>query len=421
MENKLNKSTFIIINDLRSVPLMTALKLKRNIPCTTIIAHSSIFENREYADYTNKAWKTILKCILVIFFGVRIIKTKTKYLSVEESMGLQSSLFSITEDSSATEKKYPNVFRQVNKLAMGAKDVVEFLEKQTSSNVYLFNGRTASSYLIAKFCVSHNYPLIYYEYAAHCNGFRLFPEAPHASGRLGKLICKYYRYGNFNIADLKFAAIKLKEDKLNSVFAKNNKQNPSMKYDVVIFLSSDYEYTSLDYEICDIKWEGNVNFCKSVIQKYGEAKTYAIRCHPNSVSDPNWIRLYDELKESVSVFNCHIDIYAPEVAVDSHKFILEAGLVVTELSTISLDAILLGKRVDIFGNTDIKYIYEDTWMNDVSGNYIQDVISEPFSLSHNFLVFRFSKVEKIICRSLFYIHRAFEKFTIWRGPCYYKN
>lgn len=416
-----NSLNLIILNDLRSVPILTALKLRYSIPCSSFVAHSSIFENREYADHTNVAWKKFLKYILILFFGLRIIKASTQYLTQEECMGLQSSLFSITEDSSATEDKYPNIFGQVKRLAMGAKDVVEFLEKKINTNVFIFNGRTASSYLITKFCVKNNFPLFYYEYAGHCNGFRLFPVAPHASGKLGELICTYYRYGTYNMADLRVASNKLKNDKLNSAFSKSNKQDPTMKYDIVIFLGSDFEYTAVDFEICDIKWDGNLNFCKSIIRKYGENSTYAIRCHPNSAIDPNWGRLYEELKESLRVFGCHIDVYGPDVAVDSHKLILEAKLVVTDLSTISLDAIFMGKRVDIFGNTDIKHIYSNSWMNEVSGNYINDAISEPFSLGHNFLVFRFSLVEKIICRFLFYIHRLFAKYEIWRGACFYKN
>ena len=401
---------------------MAALKLRYNIPCSSIVAHNSIFENREYADYTNVAWKTVLKYILIIFFGLRTIKASTQHLTRDEFMGLQSSLFSITEDSSATEEKYKNIFGQVKRLALGAKDIVEFIEeKKNKANIYIFNGRTASSYLITKFCVVNKFPLFYYEYAGHCNGFRLFPVAPHASGKLGELTCTYYRYGIYNMADLRVSAKKLREDKLNSSYSKRNKQNPTIKYDVVIFLGSDFEYTAVDYEICDIKWEGNLNFCKSVIKKYGKNSTYAIRCHPNSANDPNWGRLFEELKESLRVFGCHIDVYGPDINVDSHKLILDANRVVTDLSTISLDAIFLGKRVDIFGNTDIKYIYSNSWMNEVSGNYIKDAISEPFSLGHNFLVFRFSIVEKIICRFLFYIHRSFAKYEIWRGTCCYKN
>ena len=421
MDASSTKHNLIILNDLRSVPLIAALKLRRNTSDASIVAHESIFKHREYADHTNITWKFVIKFFLVVFFKLYIVKSRNTFLNPDECMGLDSSLFSITEDSSASEVKYPNVYNQVKRLALGSKDLVEYISTYQSSNIFVFNGRTASSYLVSKYCVKHNIKLLYYEYAAHCNGFRLFPVPPHASGNLGELIYVNYRYGVHNLARLKISANQFRCDKLNSIFSKKNKQTPNDKYNIVIFLSSDYEYTSIDFDICDVKWVGNLDFCKSVINKYGTNFSYAIRCHPNSSNDPNWINLYAELNESLRTYKCRIDLYGPDSEIDSHQLILEAELVVTDLSTISLDAILLGKPVDIFGNTDIKYLNSHPWMCEVSGKYMHDTISEPFSLWPNFLVFRFSYIEKISCRLLFFIHRAFTKYEIWRGPSFYKN
>lgn len=415
MEANLNKHNLIILNDLRSVPLLAVLKLRRNSSNATIVAHESIFQNREYADHTSVAWKLVIKFFLVVFFRLHILKSRNQYLTPDECMGLYSSLISITEDSSASEVKYNNVYNQVKRLALGAKDLVEYISKNQNNNIFVFNGRTASSYLISKYCFANNIQLLYYEYAAHCNGFRLFPVPPHASGRLGELIYVNYRYGVYNLAGLKISANQFRRDKLNSIFSKNNKLTPADKYDIAIFLSSDYEYTSIDFDICGVNWVGNIDFCKSVINKYGTNFSYAIRCHPNSAIDPNWFSLYEELKESLKVYKCRIDFYGPDIAIDSHQLIIDADLVVTDLSTISLDAIILGKRVDIFGNTDIKYLKNHPWMCEVSGKYMHDTISEPFSLWPNFLVFRFSYIEKITCRLLFYVHRAFTKYEIWRA------
>jgi hypothetical protein len=416
-----DSSGVIILNDLRAVPILASLKLRRNMPMSTFIAHESIFWNREYADYTNIVWKTVLKYALIIFFGLRIIKSVSNNLNDNEIMGVQSSLFSITEDSGATKEIYPKVYNQIKKLAMGSKDIVEFLKTRRSSLVFIFNGRTASSYLITKYCANNSVRLFYYEYAAHCNGFRLFPVAPHASGRLGVLTYNYYRYGVYNLVNVKTAANNFRTEKLNSSFSKENKQKPSQRYDIVLFLGSDFEYTSVDPQIAEITWNGNVNFCRSVVDKYGEGLRYAIRCHPNSNKDPNWKTLFDELKYSLKDIKPSVDIYGPDVPIDSHELIRGAGRVVTDLSTISLDAIMLGKPVDVFGNTDIKYIYSDPWMKQRSGGNIHKTISEPFSLLPNFLVFRFSKVEKIVCFLLYAVHRSFDKYVIWRGPCYYKN
>ena len=40
----------VILNDLRAVPLLAALKLVRNIDSSIFVAHESIFQNNEYAD-----------------------------------------------------------------------------------------------------------------------------------------------------------------------------------------------------------------------------------------------------------------------------------------------------------------------------------------------------------------------------------
>jgi hypothetical protein len=410
----------IVLNDLRAVPILTVLKLKRTLNFSILIAHESLFKNREYADHTNILWKTFLKYILILFFNLKVVKVKSQDIKLND-MGLESSLFSITEDSQATSLKYPVIFRQLQRLVWGAQDIVNYISENKFSNVYLFNGRTASSYLITKYCVSNNIRLVYYEYAGHRNGFRLFPVPPHASGRIGEFIFEYYRYGIYNLASIRISANKFRSEKLNSEYAKANKQNPTSSYDIVIFLGSDFEYTSIDFQICGVKWQGNRNFCISVIEKYGQDFSYAIRCHPNSAADPNWNFLYEELIKSVKSFDCRVDLFGPDVLVDSHQLIKNASLVVTDLSTIAIDAIILGKKVEIFGNTDIKYIYKNVWFNNNFSSYISDAICEPFSLGHNFFVFRFSMIEKILCQILYYFHRAFAKYEIWRNLFCYKK
>jgi hypothetical protein len=404
----------IVLNDLRAVPILTVLKLKRTIDFSILIAHESLFKCREYGDHTNLLWKNFLKYILILFFNLKIVKVKTQDADLND-MGLESSLFSITEDSNATSLKYPKIYRQLQRLVWGAQDIVNYISENKVSNVYVFNGRTASSYLITKYCASNNIRLLYYEYAGHKNGFRLFPVAPHAASRIGEFIIEYYRYGIYNLSAMRVAANNFRSEKLNSVFAKANKKKPTSSYDIVIFLGSDFEYTCIDFQICGVTWHGNPRFCSSVIEKYGRDFSYAIRCHPNSANDPNWNALYGELNKALKSFDCRIDLFGPDIFIDSHQLIQGASLVVTDLSTIAIDAIMLGKKVDIFGNTDIKYIYTNAWFNDLSGPYISNVISEPYSLCHNFFVFRFSRIEKIFCQILYLFHRSFTKYELWRN------
>lgn len=409
-EQTKNKSV-IVLNDLRSIPLISVIKLKRAITGSEIVAHESLFLNKEYADYTNLIWKSFIKRILILVFRVKILKTETKKLTSEESMGFYSSLMSIVEDTNATAEKYPRIYSQIMNLALGSKDVVNYLEEQQATLVFIFNGRTSSSYLISKYCVNRGINIFYYEYAGHDNGFRLFPVPPHASGRLGSLLLPYYKNGVYDSTSLKIASDFAQFQKLNSVYRSRANQKASKVYDVVIFLGSDFEYTAVDPEICEVTWLGNPQFCRSVIEKYGPELSYVIRCHPNSAVDPNWPILFHELQSRIRELNVSVDIIPPDSPVDSHDLISNCKQVVTDLSTISLDAILLGKPTDIFGNTDIKYIYTDPWFVENSKGDMKSEIIKPFSLGHNFLVFRFNIIEKIFCNIIFLVNAIFKKIN----------
>ncbi len=413
----------IVLNDLRSVPILTVIKLRKCIDSSLLIAHDSIFDNAEYADFTPRVWKKCVKWFLVRFFKLHLISSSSEEVKSYSQTGLTSSLLSITEDSGANKLKYPKIYKQMENLAAGAADIVKYISanKKDILSIYLFNGRTASSFDITKYAVQNNITVMYYEFAGHCNGFRLFPVPPHASGSLGELLLHYYRYGSHRLANLQAAAEKLRNDKIGSEFAIKNKSLPDKEYDVVIFIGSDFEYTSIDQDICGITWNGNPEFCKRVIEKYGDDYTYAIRCHPNSARDPNWPALYSDLTNTLASLKPVIDIYGSESTVDSHQLIRDAKFVVTDLSTIALDAIFLGANVDIFGNTDIKYIYNDDWMCAHAFDNKPIEISRPFALGHNFLVFRFSVTEKFLCNILYYLVRLFFKFSIWRDSVLSKN
>ena len=403
--------SIIILNDLRATPIIASIKLKCSFQNNLYIAHESLFNNREYADYTPTLWKLCLKLILQLFFKLVIIKSNNRVLNEDEKMGYYSSFFSITNDSNASELKYPKIAAEIHRLATGSKDLIDFIKIYLPDNVFIFNGRTASSYLITKYCVRNKIKLFYYEFAGHLNGFRLFPVPPHAAGRLGELNLHYFKFGVFNIIKLLEASKSLKSQKLNSEHRKKSPQFSKTFFDVAIFLGSDFEYTSIDPEICEIDWSGNLNFCLKIVEKFGSNKSYAIRCHPNSEIDPNWGSLYEELDLGLKKSGVSYEIIGPNSKLDSYNLIDNCDILVTDLSTIALDFILLGRRVYIFGNTDIKYIYENDWFNKYSGEVLSDSIMLPFSLTHNFFVFRFSFIERFLAFFLFGVHRTFEKIV----------
>ncbi len=403
---------YIFINDLRPVPLLTALILHSSIGKSQLIAHEGIFKNREYADYTFKIWKLLLLFALKYIFGAKIIKTKEASLSEEEKIGLYSSLVSITEDSSATRHKYPDQYEELYNLAIGSKLCVEYCAATSPTAIYVFNGRVASSYLLARWAVKTKTPICYYEFAGHCNGFRLFPVSPHASGSLGVLLEKYYIYGIFDAARITEEAGRYKVKKLSSRFVEGYKLSPNERYDVSIFLGSDYEYAWIDPLITGLEWKGNLDFVARVVKKYGPDRSYVVRCHPNSIVDPNWKSLDEELRQFASTCSSRMDVIGANEPVDSHKLIQASGVVVTAYSSISIDAILLGAKVDIFGDSDIKRLFDNEGIQQrmkTAGNFS---FAEPFALGHNFLVFRFSRPECWLCNILYYLTRLQKKLRI---------
>ena len=102
-----------------------------------------------------------------IIFSLKVINVDSKtILNTSEKLGLTSSLYSITNDSGANAKKYPSLYSSLLKLSLGAKEVVNFLnEIGYIKSIYVFNGRTSSSYLISKYAHTNNVKILYYEYA----------------------------------------------------------------------------------------------------------------------------------------------------------------------------------------------------------------------------------------------------------------
>ena len=403
------KTSIIILNDLRATPIVSVFKLRNSISDSKIIAHESIFKNNEYADYTPSIWKYILKLFLKYILKIEIIGRVSTELHDNEDMGFFSSLCSITEDSAPDKKKYPKEYQAAYNLALGSKDILNYLKKKSLKLVFVFNGRTASSYLITKFCVKSNIKIFYYEFAGHGNGFRVFPVPPHADGKLGEIYLNQHNTGIYDFHHLKNAEIFLKHEKLNSIYKKSTTKKENKTYDVIIFLGSDFEYTSVDPEICDITWEGSLDFCKIVINKYGLKRRYTVRCHPNSSNDPNWVNIQTDLYEGLKSLTSNIDIISPNSNIDSHYLIEKSNVVATDLSTISLDSILLGQKTDINGNTSVKLIYENIFFNKLYNNDMKNNIMKPFSLAHNLFVFRYSFLEKTSYYFIFLINSLFEK------------
>ncbi len=385
------KQSIVVINDIRVIPLFAALVIRKSSN-SDLVASERIFNNNDYGDYNPKIYRKIVRRILTLIFGLILIKAnKNSKITQAEKLGLMSSLYSMTNDSDANAKKYPLEYHWAHENSLGAKEVADYISSKSYKTIYLFNGRTASSYNISRLQINNVIKIFYYEYSNDIYKFKLYPMPPHASYINGKLLTDFRNnialsYNNINELG-KIYRLK----KLNNYFTKNYQYKSKEEYDVAIFLGSDHEYTAVDLRICGLEWFGNDDFCRRVIAKYGKDKKYAIRCHPNSSIDVNWSNQYHKLDNTLKSLNIKYDIFGPDSMVDSYSLLSENTIAAIEFSSISVDAVLIGKKVDIFADIDTKYIIDFYNKNEVSKSLIE-FLSEILALNEYFLVKKFNKI-----------------------------
>jgi len=410
--------SIIVITDLRSVPVMAALNIVRQAGKqgdAILVASERLFYNKEYADYTPFIWKLFLLSVLRIFCSLKLVRKnkKTKLLSPEK-LGLTSSLYSITNDSGANINTYPKLYSSLLELTLGSKEVTGYLGSINDTDIiYVFNGRTASSYLVTKYAHNHKIRMYFYEYARHCNGYRLYPCAPHASGDIGKITLKFGKESCVSNPMRNRLSRAFRDQKINNPFSLANTKKCDKSYDVSIYLGSDHEYTAVDPDICNIEWRGNIEFIKQVIVKYGVNKSYAIRCHPNQENDKNWQVLVNDIEKYINSNNANdlsIDLYGPRSGVSSYDLMASSKVVATDLSSIAVDAVLLGYNVDVFGNIELRQFLSAMHIENIvdeSGRI--KYVSELLALYEVLFVIRFGVLEKTVCRMYFTIQHGFKK------------
>jgi len=357
---------FIILNDLRAIPVAAALSIKKMHSNDTV----KLLVSEEWLkafDYGQKNNCGLLK--IKIFFlekleGLIIIKTK-KEIEKEiqkDITGIMSSFYSITNDSQATADRYPDVWFDLERIDHGTRTIVEYIKENIVDKIYLFNGRTASSYHIAKFAMDSSIKIEYYEYGLN---------------RYSNLLNKKYTLTNFPIhrlhewgkqllvlyeSDIKYIDIsrklspKYKESKIKNQFVNSYIKIDVKEYDVVIFLSSAHEYMAINQAACgDIISVNDLVFVEKVIKRNGIGLKYAVRCHPNQLKDPSWATTLSPLKKYCE--DNKIDFYGPDSIVSSHALIVKSKIVAVDISSIGIDALILGKFTQIYGMPEYKVIY----------------------------------------------------------------
>ena len=355
----MNNQYIIILNDFRSFPIFSALSIaKLHGKKKICFVYSKRFTGaKEYGQNLPEWYKKAKIYFIKIFYKVvEAPKLSDEYLNTSMKVGIDSSLQSITCDSGSTSNNYPFLYENLKQQAIGSNEVSKYiLGLKTKPNcVYLFNGRTASSSSITFALHLSKICLNYYEFALKPNGFLLFPFPCHNTLRIGKELFKLWKNAIISNPILFKKGLNFENEKLNNIYSKYYSEEALDYYDIVVFLSSDHEYTNLQEEIIEIQFIKNNELLDYVINKYGVDKKIAVRAHPNQSNDPNHNVALNPIIEKCNKFGFYF--FHPKSRISSYDLIKNSSLVVVGLSSIAYDAVFLGAKVDIVGNVALKSI-----------------------------------------------------------------
>jgi hypothetical protein len=409
-----------ILTNFRILPYLSILQelIKNSKNKKLILTSRESITGFDYGEYL-PLWNKKLKVFfLKIFYNVIIVET-VNFPNEEEidKTGIISSLMSITCDSGANKNKYPILYNNLYKIALGAYNIELYLKQiNLKYELFLFNGRGAPQFHISLFASRNNIKISYFEYGnSSYSGYKLYPYPPHSLLDIGRDISNLYKNNNksifLNDKQIKIAQ-KLITEKLNNQFTKNLEAT-DLKFDVVVFLGSDHEYTGVSEEIVNVKLYGNFNLCKYAFEKYGNNYKIAVRAHPNQIVDCSATNTNSVIRDFCN--RNGIVFFEPESHVSSHSLIKNSKIVVVEYSSISYDAIYLGKKVDILGDLDLKVILKEmpTQIRNSNANEISNYVAYVKYLE-SFIHFRkFSLFFKIISRLFTIIEKRIQiKFEL---------
>lgn len=350
--------------------------------------------------------------LLRFFYGLKVVKdaSSTK-LDNGLLQGILSSLKSITCDSMADQKKYPNLYQQLFQQSLGSQEIAEYIlsiEEQPNC-VYVFNGRISSASVLVNRLHYQNFNLRYYEYSGRKGGYHDYPYPCHNSRRLGQDITKLWEKTIISYPELFRRGISYQQQKLNNQFVQSYQTRVVENYDAAVFLGSDHEYTNLQSDIVKMKSLENIGLLNYVIKMFGENSRVVVRAHPNQANDPSAEISLGEIRRLCEKFG--YTYYAPNSTISSYDLINNSGLTVADYSSISIDAILLGAKVLVVGDRDLNSIIEKLNMKHKIPHHRQGLcVSEIMTLYDELFFHPFSnKLIEILARAFEKIDRYFNR------------
>lgn len=331
----------IVLSDFRLTPLLAAVDLYHRWPRSEFFLSAHSLLEGDYGDDVDQATRVRILRLLRRHFQITVCHSTARDKTNLNNGASMSSLVSITNDSRATPIRYPELWEKCVRLEEGSQSVRRRILQRNCENVFVFNGRTASTRALAKLTDSER-PLRtwFYEFGMWPGFYRAQRTPLHDRAARGEQMVAWAESIGFQHS--KTMARRAMVAKLGNSFESGLSKAPTLtSYETVIFSGSPHEYL----------WWGDsqqvgfdsdlVGFVRQAQElNFGSARL-AIRLHPNMVNDPSSSKILDELR--LAFHPGELEVIPPDSNWSSHRLIEQASTVIVAGSSIALDALYLGK------------------------------------------------------------------------------
>lgn len=340
----------VVLSDFRIGPLLAAVDLYLRHPNSEFLLSTESLSEGDYGDDVDESTRGLVFDLLTQLFRVTVCSsTKADQRNIDES-ACMSSLISLTNDSNATRIRYPNLWEKCVRLARGAQAVRREILQGGYANVFVFNGRTASTRAPTKLPRKERSPQSWvYEYGVS-PGFYRAQQTP-IFDRIADGDAMVAWAESVEFLHSKLLARRAISDKLNNDFRSALSESPEASFDTIVFSGSPHEYlwwgrhkhSGLDSDL--------VSFVRQVRALNLGVPPICIRLHPNMVNDPALARTLNELE---SVFGPgELKVISPHSNWSSYELIDQASTVIVAGSSIALDSLYLGKMPVLMEDNEI--------------------------------------------------------------------
>lgn len=346
--------TAIVLSDFRLDPLLAVVDLYHKLPLSEIFLSSESLLEGDFGDDVAKTTRLRAISLLCKDFRVTVCASSEADQTIHDYRACMSSLVSFTNDSYATPGRYPDLWARCLRLERGAQAVRRKILQGHHEQIFVFNGKNASTRALTKFAEDQRNMLIgVYEYGVWSGFYTTYPAPLHDRAARGEEMVTWAESKGF--VHSKILARRAISVKLKNRFESSLDPASKANCDTLILSGSPHEYLYWSDNPEQVGLDSDlVSLVQHVRGLNLELGSLTIRMHPNMAHDPSFAKIVKRLECAFP--KGEVEVISPQSNLSSHEMIENANMVVVAGSSVALDVLYLGKMPIMLEDNEISKV-----------------------------------------------------------------